>query len=71
MNESRTGLGRLGDSMWGFQSHDILPDVLSIGGGLGNGFPLAAVITSRHIASSVQEYLSTVCSHISFILGFF
>ena len=42
----QTGFGRLGSHFWGFQTHDVLPDVVTMAKGIGNGFPMAAVVTT-------------------------
>ncbi|CAG0922887.1 unnamed protein product, partial [Notodromas monacha] len=59
VDESRTGLGRLGTGMWAFTDIGILPDLVVVGVILGNGFPLSAVLTSRQIAAAVPKYYST------------
>lgn len=43
-DEVQTGFGRLGDTFWGFESHDIVPDIVTMAKGIGNGFPLAVRI---------------------------
>uniref|UniRef100_UPI00358FCCF0 alanine--glyoxylate aminotransferase 2, mitochondrial isoform X2 n=1 Tax=Myxine glutinosa TaxID=7769 RepID=UPI00358FCCF0 len=52
-DEVQTGFGRLGSHFWGFQSHDVMPDIVTMAKGIGNGFPLAAVVTTREIADSL------------------
>lgn len=42
----QTGFGRLGSHFWGFQTHEILPDIVTMAKGIGNGFPMAAVVTT-------------------------
>jgi 4-aminobutyrate aminotransferase-like enzyme len=42
----QTGFGRLGSHFWGFQTHDVLPDIVTMAKGIGNGFPMAAVVTT-------------------------
>lgn len=44
-DEVQPGLGRLGDHMWGYQAFDIVPDFITMGKSLGNGHPLAALVT--------------------------
>lgn len=43
-DEVQPGFARLGDSMWGFQRHNILPDLAVMGKPMGNGLPIAAVV---------------------------
>ncbi|KAM7320756.1 hypothetical protein ACRRTK_020009 [Alexandromys fortis] len=58
INLVQTGFGRLGSHFWGFQSHDVLPDIVTMAKGIGNGFPMAAVVTTPEIAKSL-----TKCMH--------
>ena len=46
-SQSRTGLGRTGEHMWGFQSFGVVPDIVTIGRSMSNGYPMGAVICSR------------------------
>lgn len=42
-DEVQSGFGRTGDAMWGFQRHDVIPDLVTMGKPMGNGFPVAGV----------------------------
>ncbi|KIN63592.1 Aminotransferase class-III [Sulfitobacter noctilucicola] len=42
-DEVQAGFGRTGDAMWGFQRHGLIPDLVSMGKPMGNGFPVAGV----------------------------
>ena len=57
----QTGFGRVGHSFWAFERHGAVPDIVTIGKPFGNGFPLAAVVTSSAIAetSAECEYFNT------------
>lgn len=55
IDESNTGLGRLGKNLWGFQDWGGHPDIVTISKGLANGLPLAAVVTTKDIASTLQQ----------------
>lgn len=44
-DEVQAGFGRTGAGMWGFGRHGIVPDVVTMGKPMGNGHPLAAVVT--------------------------
>ncbi len=48
-DEVQAGLGRLGDSMWGFEALGAVPDIVTMGKPLGNGHPIGAVATRRDI----------------------
>ena len=61
-DEVQIGLGRVGDKFWGFELHDVVPDIVTMGKPLGNGHPLAAVVTTAEIANSFNngmEYFNT------------
>jgi alanine-glyoxylate transaminase/(R)-3-amino-2-methylpropionate-pyruvate transaminase len=49
-DEVQTGFGRTGDHYWGFQNWDVVPDIVTMAKGLGNGAPIAAVTTRAEIA---------------------
>lgn len=53
-DEVQTGFGRLGDYFWGYEAHDIVPDIVVIGKPMGNGHPMGAVITGNEIAESFE-----------------
>ena len=42
-DEVQPGFGRLGEKMWGFQRHGIIPDLITMGKPMGNGHPIAAI----------------------------
>ncbi len=61
-DEVQVGFGRLGTHFWGFESQGVVPDIVVLGKPMGNGFPLAAVITTPQIAASFDngmEFFST------------
>jgi len=43
-DEVQPGFGRTGSHMWGFQRHGIVPDLVTLGKPMGNGFPIGAVV---------------------------
>ncbi len=49
-DEVQAGHGRLGDGLWSFTPHGIAPDVVTLGKPMGNGYPVAAVVTRRELA---------------------
>ncbi|KAK2170495.1 hypothetical protein NP493_1149g00072 [Ridgeia piscesae] len=53
-DEVQTGLGRTGDHYWGFEMHDVIPDIVTMAKGMGNGIPLAAVVTTPEIAACMS-----------------
>jgi 4-aminobutyrate aminotransferase-like enzyme len=51
-DEVQAGLCRLGDHVWGFQDSHVVPDIVTLGKPMGNGHPVAAVVTTPAIAAS-------------------
>ena len=49
-DEVQAGHGRLGPELWSFARHGIVPDVVTLGKPMGNGYPVAAVVTRRELA---------------------
>jgi 4-aminobutyrate aminotransferase-like enzyme len=49
-DEVQVGFGRLGHYFWAFEHEKVIPDVVTIAKATGNGYPVAAVITSRELA---------------------
>jgi 4-aminobutyrate aminotransferase len=43
-DEVQTGWGRTGEHFWGYQAHDITPDLITFAKGLGNGLAIAGVV---------------------------
>lgn len=54
-DEVQTGFGRLGDHFWGFEAQKVVPDMVIIGKPMGNGHPMAAVVTTSEIAESFSK----------------
>ena len=56
-DEVQTGFGRTGSHFWGFENHGAHPDIVVMAKGIGNGFPMAAVVTTRDIADTLAQAL--------------
>jgi alanine-glyoxylate transaminase/(R)-3-amino-2-methylpropionate-pyruvate transaminase len=54
-DEVQTGFGRTGHTFWGFQHYGVVPDIVTMAKGIGNGAPLAAVTTRREIAEKLTQ----------------
>ncbi|HEU4588287.1 MAG TPA: aspartate aminotransferase family protein [Gemmatimonadales bacterium] len=54
-DEVQTGFGRTGEHYWGFQNFGVVPDIVTMAKGIGNGMPLAAVTTRREIAEALTQ----------------
>ena len=49
-DEVQGGFGRFGEHFWGFEFDEVIPDIVTMGKPMGNGHPLAAVVTRPEIA---------------------
>ncbi|MEP0548962.1 MAG: aminotransferase class III-fold pyridoxal phosphate-dependent enzyme [Rhodothermales bacterium] len=61
-DEVQVGFGRVGSHFWGFETQGVVPDIVTLGKPIGNGHPLAAVVTTPEIAASFangMEYFNT------------
>ncbi|KVI08523.1 Aminotransferase class-III [Cynara cardunculus var. scolymus] len=54
-DEVQTGFGRTGSHYWGFQTQDVIPDIVTMAKGIGNGLPLGAVVTTPEIAQVMAQ----------------
>jgi len=54
-DEVQTGFGRTGTHYWGFETQGVIPDIVTMAKGIGNGIPLAAVVTTPTIAKVLAE----------------
>ncbi|GHF99558.1 aminotransferase class III-fold pyridoxal phosphate-dependent enzyme [Thalassotalea marina] len=61
-DEVQVGFGRVGTNMWAFETQNVVPDIVTLGKPIGNGHPMAAVITTQEIADAFvtgMEYFNT------------
>lgn len=61
-DEVQVGFGRTGETFWCFQAQGASPDIVTMGKPIGNGHPLAAVVTTRDIADAFDtgmKYFNT------------
>ena len=54
-DEVQSGFGRTGAHFWGFEADGVVPDIVVMAKGLGNGFPIGAVVAKQHIAAPMAE----------------
>ena len=62
VDEVQVGFGRAGSHFWAFEAQEVVPDIVTLGKPIGNGHPLAAVITTAEIADAFangMEYFNT------------
>ena len=61
-DEVQVGFGRVGSHLWAFETQDAVPDIVTMGKPIGNGHPMAALVTTEEIADSFangMEYFNT------------
>jgi len=61
-DEVQVGFGRAGSHFWAFELQDVVPDIVTLGKPIGNGHPLALVVTTPEIADAFHngmEYFNT------------
>ncbi|HEY3246564.1 MAG TPA: aminotransferase class III-fold pyridoxal phosphate-dependent enzyme, partial [Phycisphaerae bacterium] len=54
-DEVQTGFGRTGEHYWGFENWGVLPDIVTMAKGIGNGAPLGACTTRPEIAANMTR----------------
>ena len=57
LDEVQSGFGKIGKSLWAFEAHDVVPDIMVLAKGIGNGIPLGAVIAKREVAEAMGQKL--------------
>ncbi|MDO8827556.1 aminotransferase class III-fold pyridoxal phosphate-dependent enzyme [Methylophaga sp.] len=62
-DEVQPGFARLGETFWGFDFHGVMPDIVTMGKPMGNGFPMAAVATR-------PDYLASFCADVGYFNTF-
>ncbi|KAK7374037.1 hypothetical protein VNO80_07461 [Phaseolus coccineus] len=60
-DEVQCGVARTGSHFWGFEAHGVVPDIVTVAKGIGNGIPLGAVVTTPEIAKALtrRNYFNT------------
>lgn len=61
-DEVQVGFGRVGTHWWAFETQGVVPDIVTMGKPIGNGHPMAAVVTTREMAEAFNtgmEYFNT------------
>ncbi len=54
-DEVQSGFARTGDSMWGFQRHNVVPDIITMGKPMGNGYPVAGVASRLDLLEALSK----------------
>lgn len=61
-DEVQPGFGRLGETMWGFERHGLVPDLITLGKPMGNGYPVAALVGRGELLEAfaqTRQYFNT------------
>ncbi|XUO83030.1 aspartate aminotransferase family protein [Halomonas sp. KM007] len=53
-DEVQPGFGRTGAGMWGFSRHQVTPDIVTMGKPMGNGFPMAGLVTRDELLAALN-----------------
>ena len=54
-DEVQSGFGRTGSHYWGYETQGVMPDIVCMAKGIGNGAPLGAVVTTHKIAAALAQ----------------
>ncbi|GAN81828.1 aspartate aminotransferase family protein [Acidocella aminolytica] len=54
-DEVQPGFGRTGSAMWGFARHELMPDMVSLGKPMGNGYPAAGLVAQSHVIDAFGQ----------------
>lgn len=54
-DEVQVGFARTGENFWCFQSQNVVPDIVTFGKPMGNGHPMAALVTTKSIADKFDN----------------
>ncbi|MER9083101.1 aspartate aminotransferase family protein [Mesorhizobium sp. M0895] len=57
-DEVQSGFAQLGDSMWGFSRHAVIPDIVTMGKAMGNGFPISGVVFRPEVSDEFGQKVS-------------
>ncbi|BCM17654.1 aspartate aminotransferase family protein [Mesorhizobium sp. J8] len=57
-DEVQSGFAQFGDSMWGFSRHAVIPDIVTMGKAMGNGFPISGVVFRPEVSDEFGQKVS-------------
>ena len=55
VDEVQSGFARTGKTFWSFEAQDVVPDIVIMAKGIGNGVPLGAVVAKRAVAEALAD----------------
>ncbi|QPT14093.1 aspartate aminotransferase family protein [Serratia rubidaea] len=56
-DEVQPGFARTGEAFWGFARHDVVPDVVTTGKPMGNGFPVSGLMAKAEVLAAFSDAL--------------
>lgn len=56
-DEVQPGFARSGDAFWGFARHGLVPDVVTTGKPMGNGFPVSGLFAKQEVLAAFSDDL--------------
>jgi len=62
-DEVQAGFGRIGTHWWGHMAHEVIPDIVTLGKPVGNGYPLGVIVTKPEILSAFVAKTSVFSSY--------
>lgn len=68
VDEVTTGIGRTG-RWYGYQHYDIEPDIVAMGKGIGNGYPVSVVAFADKVSEQIKDGFKHSQSHQNDALG--
>lgn len=54
-DEVQPGFGRTGESMWGYERHGVVPDIITMGKPMGNGYPVSGLASRLDLLESLSK----------------
>ncbi|MER8887282.1 aspartate aminotransferase family protein [Mesorhizobium sp. M0816] len=57
-DEVQSGFAQFGDWMWGFSRHSVIPDIVTMGKAMGNGFPISGVVFRPEVSDEFGQKVS-------------
>lgn len=55
VDEVQSGVARTGGHVWAFEGHGVIPDIVVMAKGIGNGIPIGAVVAKREVAECMAD----------------
>lgn len=56
-DEVQPGFARTGEAFWGFERHDVVPDMVTLGKPMGNGIPVSALLAKPEVLAAFSDHV--------------